>query len=78
MIKQSRLLYVSCNTGRYYLDTFQHGIVFYTVGNAGGTPAPVYLKAYLEGKSDYEIWRLMQNVDPKYDYYDFSKRPNEQ
>jgi hypothetical protein len=77
-LKFKRMLYCSCSTGIYYLDALHHGLMFYTVAAAGGTAAPVYLKAYLEGKSDQEIWSLMQAVDPKFDYYDFSKRPSEQ
>jgi hypothetical protein len=77
-LKYKRILYASCSTGPYYLDTLQHGIMFYSVASAGGTAAKVYLQAYLEGKSDREIWELMQNVDPKYDYFNFDRRPNEQ
>jgi len=77
-LKYKRMLYCSCTTGSYYMYAFHRGFMFYSVLAAGGTAAPVYLKAYLEGKSDHEIWKEMQAVDPKFDYYDFSKRPSEQ
>jgi len=77
-LKYKKMIYVSCNTGNYYLDTFQHGIMFYTLAGSGGQPAYIFLKAYLEGKSDHEIWELIQDVQPSYDYYDFSRRPSEQ
>jgi hypothetical protein len=37
-----------------------------------------YLKAYVEGASDYEIWQVLQAIEPLYDYYDFRKKPSEQ
>jgi hypothetical protein len=77
-LKYKRMIYVSCSTGIYYLDTFQHGIMFYSVIGTGGEPAFIFLKAYLEGKSDHEIWELIQDVSRAFDYYDFSKRPSEQ
>jgi hypothetical protein len=77
-LKYKRMIYVSCSTGIYYLDTFQHGIMFYSVSGTGGDPAYVFLKAYLEGKSDYEIWRLIQDISSVFDYYDFSRKPSEQ
>jgi hypothetical protein len=34
-LRYKRLFYESCNTGNYYLTTFNHGIVFYTVNLSG-------------------------------------------
>ncbi|MGQ9570395.1 MAG: hypothetical protein ACUVUQ_06055, partial [Thermodesulfovibrionales bacterium] len=77
-LKYKRMLYDSCISANYYLDTFHHGLVFYTVTGSGGGGTAIYLKAYLEGKSDQEIWELMQAFQACYDYYDFNKRPSEQ
>jgi hypothetical protein len=77
-LKYKRMLYDACNTGNYYLDTFHHGLMFFTVIGSGGESTFIYLKAYLQGKTDQEIWKLMQDVHPAYDYYDFNKRPSEQ
>jgi PKD repeat protein len=77
-LKYSRMFYEGCNSGNYYLDTFNRGVVFYTVGAGEGRGSCLYLKAYLEGKSDEEAWELIQNYDPVYDYYDFNKLPSEQ
>ncbi|MDL2121667.1 MAG: PKD domain-containing protein [Deltaproteobacteria bacterium] len=74
----ARLLYDSCNSGNYFLDTFNRGIVFYTLYNSDGKGFVPYLKAYLEGKSDQEIWEAIQAADPVYDFYDFNKYPWEQ
>ena len=77
-LKYSRLFYDSCNSGSYYLDTFNHGIVFYTVNDSLGLGLTIYLKNYLLGKSDYEIWEQMQKREAVYDYYDFNKLPSQQ
>jgi len=77
-LRYSRMIYDSCTSGNYYLDTFGHGIVFYTVQGASGQGINYYIRAYIEGKSDYEIWQTLQNFDPIYDYYDFSKTPSGQ
>jgi hypothetical protein len=78
-LRYSRLFYESCNTGNYYLDTFSHGIVFYTVNLSEGRAFFTYLGAYLDGnKTDREIWELMQDREPVYDYYDFSKLSSDQ
>ena len=77
--KYKRMLYSGCTSGIYYLDTFHHGIEFYSVVSVGGGPSTMaYLKAYLEGKSDHEIWAIMQATEPAWDYCDFSKRPSDQ
>ncbi len=77
-LRYSRLFYDSCNSGNYFLDTFNRGIVFYTINTSPGLGFAPYLKAYLEGKSDQEIWTILQSHDPVYDYYDFNKLPSEQ
>jgi PKD repeat protein len=77
-LKFSRMFYNTCKTARYYLETFSRGIVFYTVDNSDGQATNLYLKSYLEGKSDEEIWQIIQDFDPIFDYIDFSKRPWEQ
>jgi len=77
-LRYSRLFYDSCNSGNYFLDTFNRGIVFYTINTSPGLGFAPYLKAYLEGKSDQEIWTILQSYDPVYDYYDFNKLPSEQ
>jgi PKD repeat protein/lysophospholipase L1-like esterase len=73
-----RLFYEGCNTGNYFLDTFSHGIVFYTLNTSHARGFYTYLKNYMDGKSDEEIWRLMQAREPIYDYYDFNKLPSQQ
>ena len=79
-MQYKRMLYVSCTSGLYYTDIFQRGIMFYTLASswAGDVTLPEYLKAYMEGKSDQEIWRIIQNIEPLYDYYNFNKKPSEQ
>jgi len=76
-MKYSRLFYSACSSGIYYLDTFNRGIVFYTLATSDAQIFN-YLKAYLEGKSDEQIWQTLQSYDPIFDYYDFNKLPSEQ
>ena len=73
-----RLFYNSCQTGKYYLDTLGHGIVWYSVQSVAGKGAMPYLINYMNGKSDEEIWEIVNSIERFYDYYDFSKLPSEQ
>ena len=77
-MRYRQLFYESCNTGSYFLDTFNRGIAFFTVNDTSFLGFNAYLKAYLEGKSRHEIWTIMQSYEPVYDYYDFNKLPSEQ
>jgi len=77
-LKFDRMFYDGCNSGNYYLDTFNRGIVFYTVNTSDGRGISLYMKAYLEGKSNQEIWEILQAYSPTYDYYNFNKLPSEQ
>ena len=77
-LKYSRLFYDSCNSGNYFLDTFNRGVVFFTLKNSDGLGFIAYIKAHLEGKSNNEIWSIIQSYQPVYDYYDFTKPPSQQ
>jgi PKD repeat protein len=77
-LRYSRLYYDGCNTGTYFLDTFNRGVVFYTVNNSSALGFTAYLKYYLMGKSDQVIWEQMQKRSAVYDYYDFNKLPSKQ
>ncbi len=77
-LRYRRLFYDSCNTGNYYLGTFNRGVVFYTLNNSAGLGFNEYVRSYLEGKSDREIWEIIQDYEPVWDYYDFNRRPSEQ
>lgn len=77
-LKYKRMLYESCNSGNYYLDFYNRGIMYYTVANSGGEGAVFYLQAYMQGQSDEEIWAAAQSIEPAYDYYNFDLPPDEQ
>jgi PKD repeat protein len=79
-MRYARLLYSGCDSGHYYTDTFNRGIMFYATDSSsdGESAMTQYLKAYVAGKSDYEIWQIIQDVEPLYDYYDFRKPPAQQ
>jgi PKD repeat protein len=77
-LRYSRLFFDTCNAGNYYLGTFDRGIVFYTLNLSDGRAINLYLKAYLEGKTDEELWEIVQTYESVWDYYDFSKTPAQQ
>ncbi len=54
--------------------------MFYSVEDpvSGEIGMSQYLRAYMEGKSDYELWQILQDLEPLYDYYDFTKTPSQQ
>ncbi|MGB9730131.1 MAG: hypothetical protein ACPL1B_09750 [Thermoprotei archaeon] len=76
--KYKRMFYDACTVSSYYLDTFHRGIMFYTVASSNTRGIYLYLNAYWEGKSDREIWEILQDFQPLYDYYNFDKLPWEQ
>ena len=78
--KYSRLLYVGCDSGHYFTDTFKRGTMFYALNTSstGDSPVLVYLRSYLEGKKDHEVWQDLQSLDPIFDYYYFDRPPSEQ
>ena len=73
--KYSRLMYDSCNSGNYFIGTFNRGLMFYTVANSGGHGSLLYLRNYLQGSSDEEIWQIIQDFEPAYDFYNFNELP---
>lgn len=77
-LKYSKLILNSCGSGYQYGEPFRHGVFFYTMGSVYGDNGVIFLRSYLEGKSDYNIWRDLQNKEPIYDYFDFSKTPSAQ
>ena len=79
-MKYARMYYGGCDSGHYYTDMFQRGIYHYATNSTGEGEYGMaeYLKAYVGGKSDYEIWQIIQAIEPLYDYYDFRKTPSEQ
>ncbi|NLF15949.1 MAG: hypothetical protein GX595_01645, partial [Lentisphaerae bacterium] len=74
-MRYARLYLDSCYSGLYFLETFQRGIAFFTLGDSHANGVLPYLQAYLQGKSDAEIWAAMQAADPIHDYYDFTQPP---
>jgi PKD repeat protein len=78
--KYARFFFGGCDSAHYYTETFQRGIYHYASGSTleGEYAMANYVEAYVNGKSDYEIWQVLQTSEPKYDYYDFNKPPSEQ
>lgn len=80
-LKYKRLFILSCNSGYYYLQTLGRGIVFYSLDDTEvnpGTGFSIYLKAYMQGQSNEQILAALMAKQAAFDFYDFSKRPDEQ
>jgi hypothetical protein len=77
-MRYKRLFYEACNSGNYYLGTFNRGVVFYALSTSNAKGFYVYLKNYMDGNSNEVIWKRMQDREPIYDYYDFNKLPSQQ
>ena len=73
--KFNRMLLESCNSADYYIQTIGRGLMFYTVGASAGEGSLAYLRLYLQGRPDQEIWQAAQQVQAVYDYYNFNLPP---
>ena len=76
--RYKRLFLDMCTTCSYYVETFHRGLTFCTTATSGTMVAFRYLKEYVKGRSDQQIWQTLQNVKPIYEYYDFSKPTSDQ
>ena len=74
-MKYGRMLYESCNSGNYFIEVYDRALLFYTTRTSDGIGSISYLRAYLEGKNDEEIWEIIQDVEPSYDYCNFDVLP---
>ena len=66
-----RRLYIHSCQGRYYLEQYPHGTVFYSSITFAGPQAQIWLKGVLQGKSDNELWRDLQATIPIFNYFVF-------
>ncbi len=76
--RYKRLFYEGCLSGIYYLDVFHRGTAFYTLGDSYLSVFETYLREYLRGANDEQIWAAIQELEPVFDYYDFSLPPGKQ
>jgi PKD repeat protein len=75
-LQYSRLFYLSCFSGKYFISTFHQGKMFYTKNNwRQGHMGPFYIKMYLTGSSDLEILDFMNGKEDIYEFYDFNLKP---
>ena len=65
-----------CNTGYYYSDTYNRGVLFYTLEDTNSARSvSIYLRCYLLGNSDEQIYGAIQADDPVFDYHNFNETP---
>jgi len=76
-LKYKRLFYSSCFSAEYFLGKFNRGKVYATFAHTGGwdNPCADYLKRYLQGQTDDEIYAWINSVYPIYEFYDFNQYP---
>ena len=69
----------SCNSGRYYGETFDRGVMYFATEDADYGIAIVHLfvKGIIEGYDYQGIVDLMNAADPMYEYHDFNLYPAE-
>jgi len=77
-LRYARLFYDGCLSAVYYPSAFHHGVMFYTVNDSYLSAFETYLREYMHGASDPQIWAALQNLQTLYDYFDFSRPPQEQ
>jgi len=67
----------SCNSGRYFAETYNRGVLFYSTDDVNYEVAIVYLfvRGIIEGYSYEGIRDLMNAADPIYEYFDFDEYP---
>jgi hypothetical protein len=77
-LKYSRLMLDSCGSGYQYGEPFRHGKVFYSMGSVYGNNGKIFLRSFIEGKTDRQIWQSLQSVEAIYDYYNYDVAPSSQ
>ena len=78
-MKYKRMMIDTCSSGQYYLDTFNKGVVFFTLGTVDSNGGLFFLKDILDGKTDQEIGSHMgEYYFSLSDYFDFNKQPQDQ
>ncbi|MEN6386379.1 MAG: hypothetical protein ABFD79_14440 [Phycisphaerales bacterium] len=77
-LKYSRLMLDSCGSGYQYGEPFRHGKVFYSMGSVYGNNGKIFLRSFIEGKTDRQIWQSLQSVQAIYDYYNYDIAPSSQ
>jgi hypothetical protein len=77
-LKYARMFYNTCFSGKYFIDSFHRGKMFYTTWNSEGNIVPEYIQYYLRGYTDEQLLNWMNTTsetEDLYDYYDFTQRP---
>jgi hypothetical protein len=73
-LKYKTLLWKSCESGLYFLDNLQHGLVFYTMGDVSMFIPTVwlYVAGLIGGQSWDAILANLNALDDLYEYIDFA------
>ena len=63
-LRYRRLFYDSCNSGNYYLGTFNRGIVYFTLNTSYGLGFYEYIRAYLRARVTGKYGKAVQDYEP--------------
>jgi hypothetical protein len=68
----------SCNSGRYYSETFQRGVLFYSTtddSNYEGALVYIFVRGIIEHYTHDEMLAALNAANPIYEYIDFDAYP---
>ncbi|MFZ5568882.1 MAG: PKD domain-containing protein [Thermodesulfobacteriota bacterium] len=75
--KYKMMFFNTCFSGKYFIDSFHQGRMFYTNWNSENGAEMGFIKRYVvDGYSDQQLLDYVNSVHPGlYEYYDFTKLP---
>ena len=74
-LKYSRMFFATCNSCNYYVGTFHRGKLFCTTSDLHVRTSNDYLRYYLQGYSDEEILRRLNDNVNLHEFIDFGLKP---
>jgi PKD repeat protein len=75
--KYGLMFFNSCFSGKYFIETFPRGRLFYTNWNSeNGEECIGFIKRYVQGYTDQQLLNYINSIhEGLYDYCDFTKLP---
>jgi PKD repeat protein len=75
--KYKMIFFNTCFSGKYYMDSFHHGRMFYTNKNSeNGDDLAFIVKYVVNGYSDTQLLNFLNGRHPNlYEFYDFTQKP---
>jgi PKD repeat protein len=75
--KYKMIFFNTCFSGKYYMDSFHHGRMFYTNKNSeNGDDLAFIIRYVVNGYSDTQLLNFLNGRHPNlYEFYDFTQKP---